>query len=253
MFHFSNGLNDSVFPLEDFIAIATECSTSTFPNLRKVYKQTPQINTELLASTSSATLMKSRTVTIPKYLYEIHGRTQTALSLAATYIVGILTTVLVLFSTKQESFSLTQYALLVALTLDIASGVVANSTQGTSDYYAENVLRRWIFLALHVTQPLLLIWLFPSDFLDITIIAALTLASGSIVNMLQTEAEQRVTAMSLLVLVLGCATLICSFSHKISLLLMLLYSTKIILAFAVRWNTHAPSNQAPNTQAPSNQ
>ncbi|MFY7998411.1 MAG: hypothetical protein ACOVSW_07410, partial [Candidatus Kapaibacteriota bacterium] len=58
----------------------------------------------------------------------------------------------------------------------------------------------------------------------------------SIVNILKGNRQQRGTAVSLLMVVFVCMTLVITFTNKIAFLLMLLYSTKIILAFAVRWN-----------------
>jgi hypothetical protein len=180
--------------------------------------------------------MKTDLINVPTFLHEIHGRTQTKSELLITYSVGVFTTILVIVFLEQGQFSLGKQILLIALTLDIASGVVANCTQGTSDYYAENSTRRWIFLALHITQPLLLTWLFPEDIRSIALIAAFTLIFGSIVNILKGNRQQRGTAVSLLMVVFVCMTLVITFTNKIAFLLMLLYSTKIILAFAVRWN-----------------
>jgi hypothetical protein len=175
-------------------------------------------------------------VSIPRFFHEIHGRTQTSAELFLTYSAGIVAAIPIVATAIQAQFTLAQIILLLLLTLDIACGVVANCTEGTSAYYAESSSRRWVFLALHVVQPCLFIWLFPQEQWVILALGALTLASGCIVNFLQSITVQRVSAMTLLVLAVICMVYLIPDSRKILLLLMFLYSTKIILAFAVRWN-----------------
>lgn len=180
--------------------------------------------------------MNTKQVSIPRFFHEIHGRTQTSVDLLLTYSAGFLAAIPIVANAILAQFTLAQISLLLILTLDIACGVVANFTEGTSAYYAESSSRRWIFLVLHIVQPCLLVWLFPQDQSAILALGALTLTSGCVVNLLQSITIQRVSAMTLLIVAVMCMVYIIPDSRKILLILMFLYSTIIILAFAVRWN-----------------
>lgn len=180
--------------------------------------------------------MQTKIILIPRFFHEIHGRTQTSVELFLTYLTGIVAAIPVLANAIESHIPFSRIVVLLILTLDIACGVVANFTEGTSAYYAENSSRRWVFLALHVIQPCLFLWLFPQEQSAILALGALTLTSGCVVNLLQSITIQRVSAITLLIFAVICMLYLIPNSPKVLLLLMFLYSTKIILAFAVRWN-----------------
>lgn len=152
----------------------------------------------------------------------------------ATYSAGVTMTALILFQTTELPIPTHKRLLLGLLALDVAGGVVSNFTQGTSDYYAERRSRRTVFLALHVLQPVLLMWVFPADGLAIAALSGYAIVAAIAVNGLQNGDKQRNFAALLAVLGIGAAFAF-SFSHPMLLLLVLLFIIKLIVAFAVRW------------------
>lgn len=175
-------------------------------------------------------------VKIPEFLHELHGQKATVFDLLLTYLGAVLTTALVLYQAQPIGLEAWQYFLLGFLTLDLAGGVVANFTAGTTQHYKENPGKRYLFIALHVLQPLLLYLTFsdPANMLPLLLITVYAVIAMLVINNIREYAKQRIMGAFLLVLGVTIAFLE-PFSQPLMLHLVLLYLVKLLLAFAVRW------------------
>lgn len=181
--------------------------------------------------------MKSldKKLSIPSFLHELHGRQASIFDLLVNYTTAILTTVFILFLTHQDlSFEVYKWVIIALLSLDLAGGVVSNFTSGTNDYYKEKPKMRFVFIAFHVVQPLVLIWLFPADLVAISVISVYTLIAMTVINSINTHLRQRVYAAFLMVAGLSLSFLL-EIAYPAVHLMLVLYIVKLIMAFAVRW------------------
>ncbi|MEM9834183.1 MAG: hypothetical protein AAF944_26355 [Bacteroidota bacterium] len=176
----------------------------------------------------------SRKITIPNYLHEIHGKQALLVELLITYVTGIIATIVTLYLAWDSSLSVYQFVLLGILALDLAAGVVANLTPGAKAYYSESARRRYLFIAFHVLQPVLLMWIFPAQALSIGWVAGYTLLAMTFVNSLQEPSAQRVYAFFLLVVGILLLFLL-GISAAVVQLMLILFVIKLVVAFAVRW------------------
>ena len=135
-----------------------------------------------------------------------------------------------------QTFQLLKKMVLTILALDIGGGVIANLTSGTNNYYAESLRKRYLFVLFHLVQPLLLIWIFPSELLAILGVTLFTLTSSIIVLRLKSPNNQRIIAVTLLLLSLILSTLL-NYNDPLAQLIMQFFSIKLILAFSVHWTS----------------
>ena len=119
---------------------------------------------------------------------------------------------------------------------DIGGGVIANFTSGTNNYYAESLRKRYLFVLFHLAQPSLLIWIFPSELLAILGVTLFTLTSSIIVLRLKSPNNQRIIAVTLLLLSLILSTLL-NYNDPLAKLIMQFFSIKLIFAFSVHWTS----------------
>lgn len=174
-------------------------------------------------------------VKIPKFLYEIHGKESSRFDLFITYFGALVVTVLVVVFAWPTALSAIKKIVLVLLLLDIAGGVVANLTPGTKAFYANNPLKRKIFIGLHVLQPLLLVWIFPEQTILIGLISGLVLLMTFVINQFEDLKKQRViSATSLMGVIL--LTMLFESGNRLVEFILVLYAIKLMFSFAVRWN-----------------
>jgi hypothetical protein len=124
--------------------------------------------------------------------------------------------------------------ILTILALDIGGGVVANFTTGTNKYYFDSLSKRYFFIFFHLLQPLILIWIYPSDSLSIMVISLYTLISSIIVLNLKDQYTQRIVAVTLSILCVILTQLLIYSDHLLQIAIFL-FSIKLILAFSVNW------------------
>ncbi|WP_421976366.1 hypothetical protein [Roseivirga seohaensis] len=175
-----------------------------------------------------------RKVNMPSYLHELHGTRASVFDLLLTYTVAFITTIVVLFQAWELNLSVFKLIILGILVLDLSGGVVSNFTEGTNEYYAEKPKMRYVFIGLHVLQPILLTWLFPDDVFGIAVISIYTLIAMIIVNSVGGYLKQRVLGAFLMVIGLSVSFLVSAIQPMVHLMLIL-FVIKLILAFAVRW------------------
>jgi hypothetical protein len=173
-----------------------------------------------------------RKIKIPKFLQELHGDEASIFSIVLVYVTGIIFGIFC-FSISKDFHQDYYRWLLAGIALDIGGGVVANMSQGTSDYYAKRPKTRWIFILIHIIHPILL-WIIFSNMNKILIIGATTLVFTAIVNAITGASNQRIVSGTLFIF-----NLMLLFIFKVDILPLLLltaFSMKLIVGFGVRWN-----------------
>jgi hypothetical protein len=173
-------------------------------------------------------------VSIPSYLHELHGKQASIFDLLINYTTAIIATLIIIFLARDLSLSTYKLVILGVLALDLAGGIVSNFTEGTNNYYIEKPKMRYVFIAFHVIQPLVLIWLFPNDLVGIAIISIYTLIAMTVVNSIQEHLRQRVYGAFLMVIGLS-ITFLVNEMQPIVHLMLILFVVKLIVAFAIRW------------------
>lgn len=93
---------------------------------------------------------------------------------------------------------------------------------------------RYLFIMLHVVQPLLLLWLFPKDLIEILIISIYTLIAMIIIDSIEKHSRQRVLGAFLMVIGISISFLMDDIEAVVHLVLIL-FMIKLIMAFAVKW------------------
>ena len=173
---------------------------------------------------------------VHRLFHDLFGRETTTFDLLAIVIASLSFAGLTLALKWNANISLFKLIILTILALDIAGGVVANFTTGTTNYYAESLRKRYFFVLFHLLQPSILIWIFPNELQAILGISIFTLISSIIVLNLNKHYTQRITAITLLLFSFILSILL-NFSDPLTQLLMQLFSIKLIMAFSVNWSS----------------
>jgi len=173
-------------------------------------------------------------VNIPHYLYELHGKQASIFDLLITYCAAIVFPFIILYLARDMPLSVIKMIALGIISFDVGGGVVANFTQGTNAYYSENLKLRYRFIAMHVIQPLVLIWLFPNALLPIAIISVYTLSSMIFVGNISEHFRQRMVSSFLTFLGLV-ITFALNISQPIVHIMLIMFIFKLVMAFSVQW------------------
>ena len=181
--------------------------------------------------------MQNKKIQVHKFLSEVFGRETSMFDLLAIIICSISFAVLTLFVKWNADITITKKIILTILALDIGGGVVANFTTGTNNYYAESLRKRYLFVIFHLLQPSILIWIFPSELIAILGVSLFTLTSSIIVLNIKKQYNQRIVAITLLLLSLILSTLL-SYTDQLIQIIMHFFSLKLILAFSVNWTAN---------------
>lgn len=176
----------------------------------------------------------NRKIKIPLFLQELHGKEATIADLIFTYLTALVATGLILYSACDIHMGVFKFIILGLLAFDLSGGVVANFTQGTTDYYAESPKRRYVFMGLHLIQPIVMAWIFPEDWASIYVAASYTLLATIVASSLKEEGKQRVLAGVLVTMGLSIVFLM-SPESKVVHFMLVLFIVKLILAFSVKW------------------
>lgn len=185
-------------------------------------------------------ILFDKKIKIHKFLNELFGREATWFDILAIFSGSVSLAIITLSVIWNVDMSLIKKVVLTFLALDIGGGVIANFTTGTNNYYAESSSRRYLFVLFHVFQPLLLIWIYPNDlYLILTIALYILLSSLCIINMKKIDIQRVIGITLLLIGILTVQKL--SFSNQLLQLLLLVYSTKLVLAFSVNWTNSIKS------------
>ena len=171
---------------------------------------------------------------VHRLFHDLFGRETTTFDLLAIAISSLSFAGLTLILKWNADISNFKLIILTILALDIAGGIVANFTSGTTNYYAESLRKRYFFVLFHLLQPSILIWIFPNELQAILGISIFTLISSIIVLNIKKHNTQRITAITLLFLSFMLSVLL-NYSDPLLQIVMLLFSIKLILAFSVNW------------------
>lgn len=173
-------------------------------------------------------------IKVHRFFHELFGQETTTLDLLAIIISSVSFAVLTLFVKWNADITITKKIILTILALDIGGGVVANFTTGTNNYYAESLRKRYLFVLFHLLQPSILIWIFPSELTAILGVSLFTLTSSIIVLKIKKQYNQRIVAITLLLLSLILSTLL-PYTDSLTQIIMHFFSLKLILSFSVNW------------------
>ncbi|MDN5216943.1 hypothetical protein QQ020_33035 [Fulvivirgaceae bacterium BMA12] len=178
--------------------------------------------------------MLKRKIKIPKFLHEVHGHESSLEELIFNYITVLFVTGILVIMAKDLSLSTFKLAICVLLAIDLSGGVVSNFMEGTNRYYAESSKRRYIFISLHIIQPLLMYWIFPDEGINIMLMTLYTLSTMSIVNGIKKQERQRFLAAVFMMSGIALAFAL-NITYSVLLLMLVMFTIKLILSFAVRW------------------
>ncbi len=178
-------------------------------------------------------------IAIPKWLHELHGSYSSRRDLALVQGCAWGVTALVVGVAVLEGFDLWVVALLALLVVDIAGGVVSNVTPETNAHYNASRRARVVFLTLHVLQPALLIWLFPTWAAAIAVVAMLTLATAFGIEFFARRSAAAPSAVAAAIVLLTAIFLmpfVLGPPPFVALpLILALYVLKVGVAFPVDW------------------
>ena len=183
----------------------------------------------------------SKKIKVHIFLHELLGKETSGLDLLAIVLASSALTVTVQILANDLDLSLLKNIVLVLLTLDIGGGVVANFTEGTNNYYADSKQKQYFFVLLHVIQPLLLGWIFPLASIALFSSTLYTLLCTLFIINIKEHHTQRIIAATLLILGIMLLFLLKPYHAAIQLIIVA-YSLKLILAFAVNWANFTSEN-----------
>ena len=173
-------------------------------------------------------------IKVPSFFNELFGRETTRLDLFLILAGSITLTIATQLLSSGIELSLSKKIVLAFLTLDIGGGVVANFTEGTNNYYSESTKRGYLFIIIHILQPLILGWIFANNIFSILILTVYTLICSFIVRVIRQKNTQKSSATTML-LTAAILTFSLGFSPQALQLILLVYSIKLILSFSVNW------------------
>ncbi|MEM9674431.1 MAG: hypothetical protein AAF992_17695 [Bacteroidota bacterium] len=174
-------------------------------------------------------------ISIPSFLHEIHGERSNWFDLALTHLIALAATLAVLTQTSEFNFAGWERWTLIALTYDLAGGIIANFSHGTSDYYAQSNKRRLWFISLHFLQPLFMSILFPEFGMTIAMVSGYVIAASLAVNTIRDTAQQATVGSLLAVGGIIALQIFLPETTTVLELLLTMFLLKLPLAFAVRW------------------
>ncbi|MCC5979736.1 MAG: hypothetical protein JJU21_16875 [Salinarimonas sp.] len=179
------------------------------------------------------------TIAVPTWLHELHGTHSTRRDLALVHGCAWGVTALIAGLAVAEGLPPWKVALLALLVVDIAGGVVSNVTPGTNAHYNASRRARVVFLALHVLQPAVLIWLFPAWAGPVAGVAILTLLTAFAIEFAGRRASAAPVALSAAVGLIATILLAPAAFGPAPFaglqLIMVLYVLKVAVAFPVDW------------------
>ncbi|MBL7936000.1 MAG: hypothetical protein JNM51_09375 [Bacteroidia bacterium] len=182
--------------------------------------------------------LQNSTIKVNKFFNELFGRETTRFDLLLILFGLIILTVATQKMCFGSDLSVSKKIILAFLTLDIGGGVIANFTEGTNNYYSENAKRRYLFIVIHILQPLILSWIFENNIFMILSLTVYVLISSFIITSIKQKNTQKTIAATML---LTAIILIFSlpFSQLVLQLILLIYSLKLILSFSVNWTNQS--------------
>jgi hypothetical protein len=173
-------------------------------------------------------------IQIPPFWHSILGRRSSMADIAAIGTGAVASGVIALTYSLNAGFATLHTIAFTLLAMDLGGGVIANFTMGTNNYYGESPKRCYQFILFHVLQPLILIWIFPSECWSIVWVCAFVLVCTSIiVRLRELYFQASVAAMLLTISFILLSWL--KLADSLLQLMLTFYAIKLILAFGVNW------------------
>ncbi len=190
--------------------------------------------------------MKDQLLSIPKSLHELHGEKATVTSILFVYGTGLIATAVFIGFLLPLKLPMWKYILSALLILDIASGVIANLSSSTNQYYQQHKKLRIPFLLLHVVHPVLFWVVFPEMLGYFLFMALYPILSSLLVNHFKNREFQQNLASSLVVI-----GVLLSFLFKSDSLILYslvpLFLIKLVLGFSVNRPDYRKADNEENT------
>jgi hypothetical protein len=162
----------------------------------------------------------------------IHGDNQRRSDVFLTHGTGVLVAGLLVYINR--SLVGWQLILLFALMWDVVGGVVSNCTASTNQWYMrQSIQTRFVFIAIHIIQPMLLIWILDGTnwLFAVVLYAYMMICAGIVLITTQSELQRPLAAVFYII---GMTLITFSFSLSITLqLFAYLYLFKLIVCFSV--------------------
>ena len=176
-----------------------------------------------------------QTITIPKFLHEVHGEEARLTDVIMTHAFAIMATTTTLYWSMDTGFSTFKMVLLGILAYDLSGGVLANFSKGTSDHYAASAKARKHFLLLHILQPTIMIYLFQGNDLVLAALCGYIVLGSFLVNAQKTAIQQ--LRLGAFISLVGISLLFIPGLEltAVQQLLLVFFMLKLPLAFAVQW------------------
>lgn len=178
--------------------------------------------------------MNDKKITVPKYLHELFGRETTLLEILAILASASAVTIILigLDLAYFKEIGLIKSVILAILIFDITAGVIANLTAGTNDYYAQEAVKRKIFIVIHI-QPLLFSWFLGNYLIESLFAWLYAVTTSLLINSLAENPFQRTIAGASLVVGLTILLVINREMPTFLLVTLILYMIKLIYSFSV--------------------
>lgn len=180
--------------------------------------------------------MKTKTITPPKFLYEIHGSSTTLFDIILTYSGGLIALISIYILTLQNDIVIPIWKLILLLitSADIGAGIVANFTKGTNSYYSGDTKKkaRVIFILLHFLHCATFLYLLDLFTLKTIAIVIFIIISTLLINAMKAERQKVIAS---LFIVLGISSLlVLNITNPFLLWAFPLYMVKLFLGFGIR-------------------
>ncbi len=156
----------------------------------------------------------------------LHGTEPRLYEILITYLAACLASLFIYQTIIDANFSELGKSLILCLTLDLAGGLVANSTASTSAFYSQHPELRKVYLWIHFLHPTILAFLFPNDLSGIALISIITLGAAFWFHA-RRNYPIRMEWLALLLLAILLVTFLFPFHHVALQILLLFYFFKM--------------------------
>lgn len=172
-------------------------------------------------------------IKIPKFLQELHGEESNLISLISTYLIGIVVTICFYFFLidSQIDLPIWKEVLFLLMSFDIGGGVIANFTEGTRQYYRNQLRKHISFILLHIFHGVAFIIIFNDLWLFFTFMTVFSILSCLFLITINEKESKRIVSVFLFTVGVLIAFLIpCSIDFL--KIVPVLFFTKLILGFS---------------------
>lgn len=177
--------------------------------------------------------MTIKTLTVPKFLHELHGERANLLNFVLVYVVGVLTAIISMLELIPKNIELWKLIVVFLLFTDITGGVISNMSFSTNNYYQKRPKLKMIFIFAHIIQPLLFSIMFIEYWPYMLFIYLLTMVSCFILyNISNKDIQRTIGSVFIIIGIVGTIYLF-DFELLSIMLIGILYMLKLILGFSV--------------------